>query len=321
MNHVEEPIKCLICGEQTTYKSNQFQWHLKKRHKGMTTKEYYDIYMKQEGEGFCKHCHGPSKPERNIIKFGYKPYCSQKCWNASDEKVTKLKESCASRDYTQIKKKFNQTCQERYGANGYTQTEEWAHKKKQTMIERYGVEHNFQMQTCVKSRQKTLQENKEEINQKRSAFWTEENVEQVNVNRVKSLQEKYGVDNVFQIPFVVEKIKEKHEQSGKWLVGRIRTRYMKYRVRVDWITRNRYNTKKLIEENEYDYYTGEKMIKCHNKALEPTIDHKISVFYGFQNNIPPEEIAHIDNLCVCSRRTNSKKSRMTEQEFREILEL
>jgi len=298
----------------------------------MTTKEYYDKYIKKENEGFCKHCQQPSKPERNIIKFGYKPYCSQKCWNASPEKIEKIKQSCKTRNYTAVKEKFNKTCRDRYGADGYTQTEEWAKKKKETVQKRYGVDHNFQIEKCVQARQKSLQDNKQVINEKRRAFWTESNTDQVNENRSKSVQQKYGIDNVLQLPHIKALIRQKHYESGKWLVGNIRTDYMKYRVQVDWITRKQNDVKKLIQENIYDYYTEERLVhnneyiklfpdkRLTTNPMQPTIDHKISVFYGFQNNIPPEEIADINNLCVCSRRTNSSKGRLTESEFKVILE-
>ena len=40
----------------------------------------------------------------------------------------------------------------------------------------------------------------------------------------------------------------------------------------------------------------------------PTIDHKISVFNGFINNISPEEISQLENLCITKRTNNSKKN-------------
>lgn len=47
----------------------------------------------------------------------------------------------------------------------------------------------------------------------------------------------------------------------------------------------------------------------------PTIDHKISVYYGFINNISPEEIGDISNLCITKRWINSTKRDSIESEF------
>lgn len=83
-----------------------------------------------------------------------------------------------------------------------------------------------------------------------------------------------------------------------------------YRRKVDKLTRDIKNI--LIESwNGLDYYDGEYILNNFNLKYThgdyPTIDHKISVSYGFKNNIPPEEIARFENLCVTKRRTNSKK--------------
>ena len=60
-----------------------------------------------------------------------------------------------------------------------------------------------------------------------------------------------------------------------------------------------YKFKKLLFENwnGCDYYDGE-YIKDNlnlNNASYPTIDHKISIFYGFINNIEVEKIGNIDS--------------------------
>jgi len=36
----------------------------------------------------------------------------------------------------------------------------------------------------------------------------------------------------------------------------------------------------------------------HLKKNYPTIDHKLSIFYGFINKIDPYIIADINNLCI-----------------------
>jgi hypothetical protein len=59
----------------------------------------------------------------------------------------------------------------------------------------------------------------------------------------------------------------------------------------------------------FDFYDGEYIIdylKLHPlDALYPTVDHKISILEGFKNNIPPNIISDIGNLCVTKRKINS----------------
>ena len=45
------------------------------------------------------------------------------------------------------------------------------------------------------------------------------------------------------------------------------------------------------------------------------LDHKISIIYGFKNNISPEEIGDISNLCMTKKGINSSKSFLTEEDY------
>ena len=45
-----------------------------------------------------------------------------------------------------------------------------------------------------------------------------------------------------------------------------------------------------------------------NDPSYPTIDHKISIFFGFINKISVEEISRIENLCLTKRILNLKKN-------------
>lgn len=83
--------------------------------------------------------------------------------------------------------------------------------------------------------------------------------------------------------------------------------------------------KKLFEDwNGYDYYDSEyikdNLLLNKNDNNYPTIDHKISCFYGFINNLPTTDISNIDNLCITKRIINSKKSQLNEADFIKILE-
>lgn len=63
--------------------------------------------------------------------------------------------------------------------------------------------------------------------------------------------------------------------------------------------------------NGYDFYDNEYIKEylnlSHVDNRYPSVDHKISIYYGFINNIPPKEIANISNLCITKRFINSSK--------------
>jgi len=59
----------------------------------------------------------------------------------------------------------------------------------------------------------------------------------------------------------------------------------------------------------------------NNDRMYRTIDHKISIYYGYMNKIDADIISSIENLCITKRFINSKKSAKTENEFLTDLEL
>ena len=94
--------------------------------------------------------------------------------------------------------------------------------------------------------------------------------------------------------------------------------YRKYRNHVRRVTK--INKVKLFENwNGVDYYDNEYIKENINlnwfDRLYPSVDHKNSVIYGYLNNIPPEILGNIDNLCITKRCINSSKNKKIENEF------
>lgn len=81
------------------------------------------------------------------------------------------------------------------------------------------------------------------------------------------------------------------------------------------------NKKILLKTwNGLDYYDEENIKNNfnldYNNDKYPTIDHKISILYGFKNKFNPEQIGSIDNLCFTKRIINGQKNILTENEFK-----
>jgi len=156
----------------------------------------------------------------------------------------------------------------------------------------------------------------------------------------KSLQDRYGVDNIFSLKEYQDKAKEsiinrfgvdnisKSEYKRNILASRkLRTLledvgYKAYKNRVRQLTKKHIIS--VLESwkayNPICYYTGEQLLNVDGSHLSdrlmyPTIDHKVSVLFGYLNDIPVEIISSLKNLCVCSRKINSIKSQLTEEEF------
>lgn len=70
----------------------------------------------------------------------------------------------------------------------------------------------------------------------------------------------------------------------------------------------------------YDYYDNE-YIKDNLTSFKPrtsnypTIDHKISIKYGFDNNIDPIVISEFNNLCITKGKHNCSKRNFCKEEY------
>jgi hypothetical protein len=140
---------------------------------------------------------------------------------------------------------------------------------------------------------------------------------------IKSIKEtclkRYGVDNVSKVVSVKNTSRITKLERGLIIPDELLNEWILYKKDVKNITRS--FKKELFEKwNGCDYYDNEFIMGnfsySHTHRFYPTIDHKISVYYGFVNNIPPEEISDISNLCITKRFINSKKRDLIESEFR-----
>ena len=76
--------------------------------------------------------------------------------------------------------------------------------------------------------------------------------------------------------------------------------------------------KKKLEYTGFCYYTKVPLIKKGNPndQLKASIDHKISIVSGFLQQINPEVIGGLENLCWTSKQFNSFKQGMNENDMR-----
>lgn len=128
-------IQCNVCHEKTMYTDYKVftRHHLMTKHPEITTKEYYDITLKDD-ENICKLC-GKEKSFLSI-KRGYCSYCSDNTCNANnDEILEKIRasklEKYGDKHYTN-QEKAKATCLKKYGSEYYTNrdkfSETWSNK-------------------------------------------------------------------------------------------------------------------------------------------------------------------------------------------------
>ena len=209
----------------------------------------------------------------------------------------------------EFKEKSKETMIERYGVDSFSKTDEFkklidskkdiiVEKIKQTFMEKYGVDSIFKT-------------NEFKINSKSKLIYTEK-------KRRETCLERYGVDNVSKDKDIHDSIIKTKESRGLIIPDILLNDWNFYKKLVRKLT-NRVKKKLYESWDGYDYYDGE-LIKgyqsnTHTHSFYPTIDQKISTYYGFINGILPEEISDISNLCITKRYINSIKNSIIESEF------
>lgn len=299
----------------------------------------YLVNKNRNNKGYysCFNCKSIEKEKTCISKYGVSSYSMTDTFKETESK--KWKGTRKGND------KYLKTMIERYGVDCFFKTEDmkkanskWMAsddfkiKSKQTIIEKWGVDHYSKTEE-FKSK---IEENKESIIEKikktaikqwgvDTFFKTEEFRSKMIENKdliiekiKKTCMDRYGVDNVTKVKSVQDKIISKKIELGYILPDDLLSYWERYRRSTRNITKK---FKKELYENwdGYDYYDNE-FIKgyqsySHIHRYYPTIDHKISIYYGFINNISPEEIGDISNLCITKRYINSIKRHLIESEF------
>ena len=244
-------------------------------------KKYYESTIRNNSNlYYCEKCKYCRIKKTNLEKYGVENVMKVK--NISEKTSNTLK-----KNNKKLSKKEKSNLLKTRIIKKYVDLNKYYNdineKKKKNCLEKYGVENVMLIKTVKNKGQLTC-------------------------------LEKYGQYNVMLIKsFVNKSIKKglKTKIKKKLIIPEEKlTEFEKYKK----ITRRLiYKFKKrLFEEwNGYDYYDDEyikdNLNLYHTDRKYPTIDHKISIFKGFNDNIDPYIIGDISNMCITKREINSSK--------------
>ena len=183
----------------------------------------------------------------------------------------------------------------------------------------------YNLYTCPKcSDEKKILTNIKKFGTDR-AIKNKEIKEQVENTNIKKYGSKYYI---LTTEFINDKnINDKRKQTriknGSDISDDNLSEWSKYKK----IVRNSTEKKKKIlisQWNGYDYYDNEyikdNLIKNKPRTPNyPTIDHKISIKYGFDNNIEPNILCELDNLCITKLKNNCSKRSSDNKTFEKSL--
>jgi len=145
---------CKICNKEIGSKA--MGRHIKLH--GLTTKEYYDIYIKSDEEGRCKVCGKPTKFNR--LSKGYRHHCSSLCAQTNPETRAKIKQTNLDiYGYTNgNREKCKEVCLDKYGQTSYLATKDCRQQLQDANIKLYGTKTPFESQIIQDKVKQTNQE-------------------------------------------------------------------------------------------------------------------------------------------------------------------
>jgi len=200
-----------------------------------------------------------------------------------------------------IKKKL--TCKEKYDDENYSNR----NKYKKTMLKKYGVINPSKLKEVKEKRKTTMLENHGVEYYVLSKDFKDKSK--------KTSIKNYGTNHPQMSNKMKENMKKYYKKMGFNILSK---EYDLYKREIYRLTKK--VKKQLVKEwDGKDYYDGEYIKDNFNLPGHdgdyPTIDHKISIFEGFKNNIDTKTMSDISNLCLTKRYINSKKYIKSEDNF------
>lgn len=294
----------------------------------------------------CFGCKNVKKEMTILKEYGVKSF------SQTDEFKMKYKNTCIEKYgvenpnmLLEVREKTKKTCIEKYGvptalnlpenienSRKWMSSDEFKIKSKKTLMENYGVD-SFSKTNEFKN---IISEKSDQILEKMKLTcltnWGSEFYSKTDDWKIKYLLkldqtkekikntclEKYGVDNVSKVYEIYDRIIKSKIENNIIVADEELSDWELYKRKVRNKTNK--NKKTLFEKwDGYDYYDNEKIISylsySHTHRFYPSIDHKISVLYGFKNGISIDIIGSLENLCITKRYINSIKGKLVESEF------
>jgi len=290
---------CEICKEETKYTCHTFvRCHLNHIH-NMSNKEYYDTYLKKDGEDICQNENCNNKTKFYTMTDGYRRFCTAICGVKSKKIRNQISDT--------LKLKENYNIKSNYWA--YKTEEESNVIKKQ--ISKTVKEKNDIIQAArKKTYENKSEEDKNKIYEKIQKTMLERYGEERKIpegKRKSTCMRKYGVDNIIRS----DEERLRREESGLW------------RKKCDIPEIEIYYEKSNWKKGMWNYCDSEKLktygiFNPRMKKNGLVRDHILSRIDGFYENIPPILLRH---PCNCQFITNVENIKKRSDSYLSIEEL
>jgi len=301
----------------------------------------YNKNKDRQGFYSCKKCSGKKRKITNIIKYGIENPLQRddikennRKWMSSLEFKEKSKRSLfekygvesysktysfkekmsnfniENREYLRNKREL--TCLEKYGYKSILEIPEF---KEKAMFAKYGASYSFFVPE--------IKEKIQNINLEKFGHISPLGNKEIQEKSIKKVLELYDVDNVWKNHKMISYMIERKKELGIYYKDSdLKDQYLRFRKKVCYLTYKK-KLELLKNWNGNDFYTGDYIKENfkfnYNHPNYPTIDHITPIIYGYLNNIDPDTMSSLDNLCWTTRYNNIRKGSKDIRIFIEIL--
>jgi len=267
----------------------------------------------------CDVCKKPKRIKfqdyKKIIDKG-KGYKCEKC-KIINIKQTKLKKY-GNENYNNIDK-IAKTMIEKYGCSSALQNKDLMMKKEKTCLKKYGTKtasRNDKIRKKIKDSNnnnfKDIELKKRIIEKRKKTskkLYGKEHFTQTIQYKLKSEKtclKKYGYRHNGSVPELINKRQNTRRKND----NKNHNEFNLYKKKVINIT-YKFLKSLFLNWNGIDFYDNEYIAEnlnlIHTDRLYPTVDHKISINYGYKNKLSPIIIGDNSNLCITKKHINSSK--------------
>lgn len=242
---------------------------------------------------YCEYCHQPFEPKNGNQKLCDRPHYKEcvVCGTKFEVPNSRLREkdcksTCSRKCSAELRKRTNQT---KYGGNAPACSDEVRSKMRKTTEQRFGVEYAAQSEVCKeKARQTNIEKygvdhysKTDEAKQNLSNLYKDKSyVEKVHLNRIKTNQSRYGVDNVMQNSTIREKASRTYYSRTGY---HFPSQNPKFQKQVEATNLSRYGVKRPLQS-----------LELKNKCIETN-----RVKYGADNPMQSKEVKEkVKNTCL-----------------------
>ena len=244
----------------------------------------------------------------NSGNYGFSYYCSTECGNSSSKRTDKIRETKIQKyggngfEVDSHRVKACATMREKYGQDYYVLTDEFKEKVRQTSLNKYNTSHPFQSRLAQDRYKQTMMSRYNISNSLVAGSKFREKA-------LRTTEVRFGSRQIMRTSYM----RVKSESTGKRIPNYLQKDFELYHMAVSKFTNQALTDGVIHNLNQRG------RLDLNPQAWH--LDHIVSIFVGFKNNVPAHIIGSACNLRMIPARQNCSKGARCDIQVEHLLDL